>query len=112
VSKLGEVKIFSKLHILVDFKYLFLSKCFELEIWNSSYQHRDDLVQKISWQKKFSILGRVAKWIVVKFGFQLHILVDFEYLFLCEFFGLKFSTYVINIGVILCQKFHGKKAIS
>jgi len=55
------------IYILVDFKYLFLCEFFELEIWLTCYQHRDNLVKENSWQKqKNSILGRVSKLAIVK----------------------------------------------
>jgi len=43
---------------------------------------------------------------------QLHMLVDFEYLFFCvNLLTLKFGTHNINIEMISSQKFHGKKIL-
>jgi len=39
---------FSQLHILVDFEYIFLGEFFDLEIWNTCFQHRDDFMERIS----------------------------------------------------------------
>jgi len=38
---------------------------------------------------------------------QLHMLVDFEYIFLVNFLALKFGTHVIKLKMMVCQNFHG-----
>jgi len=53
--------------MLVDFRFLFLGESSNLEIWHTYYLYRNDLVEKISWKKKFSALGRVSKLAVVEF---------------------------------------------
>jgi len=42
------LEIISQLHMLVDFKYLFVGKSFEFEIRYEYYQHRHDVMEKIS----------------------------------------------------------------
>jgi len=49
MSKLIAVKIFSQLRMLVDFEYLSQNETFTLEIWHTCYQHKDNVVPKISW---------------------------------------------------------------
>ena len=48
VPKLAIVKFFFELHLLVDFKYIFLSKSFSLEIWHMCCYYKDDVVPKPS----------------------------------------------------------------
>jgi len=50
--------------MFTDFEYLLGGKSFELEIWHKCYQHRGDLMTKISWQKKKKFSLREG----VKFG--------------------------------------------
>jgi len=88
--KLGSSENFLKTTGVGRFRNHFLCKYFELEIWRTCYQHRDYPLPKIPWQNFFlSILGRVSMWAAVNFFSQSHILVDFEYLFLYESFGLE-----------------------
>jgi len=58
--------------LLVDFKYLFLNKFPGLETLYTCYQHKDDLVPKIScWNNKLSAQGRVLKLEAIKWFFHL-----------------------------------------
>jgi len=98
--------------MLVDFKYPFLCGSFGLEICHTCYQHKDGLVPKISWEKnKNSTIGKVLKLAAINFFSWLHMLVDYKYIFCINFWALKFGTHVIDIQVMLCQKFHGQRTI-
>ena len=91
-------------HKLVDLKYCFVSKSFELEIWHTYYQPKYDFMKKNSWKKKKnSIFRRVAKLAVVKFSTCLKTL---NILFWVNHLASKFSKYVINLEMILHKKFH------
>ena len=50
----------------------------------------------------FSILGRVSKLAVV---------INFKLIFCVNLLALKFGICVINIKMILCQKFHDHMAV-
>jgi len=90
VSKLVVAKIFLTTTHVDRFLISFLSKSFVLEIWYTYYQHRDGLISKISMAKrKNSIFGRLSKLATVKIISQLHMLVDFKYLFYGKSFGLE-----------------------
>jgi len=59
-------------------------------------------------KEKDSIFGRLSKLAAMKNISQLHMLVDFKYLFLVNLLALKFCIHVINIKMMLRQNFHGK----
>jgi len=78
--------------MLVDFKHLFVSKSFELEIWHTYYQHRDDFMTKnFMVHKQF-----FSPWEGVKVGSSGIVshnytcqLVGFKYLFVGKSFELE-----------------------
>jgi len=90
--------------MLIDFEYLFWDKSFELEIWHTCYQHRGYLMKKNSWQKKkFSILAKGGK-VGNSESSQLHMLVDFEYLFWGESFSFEILHTCYQIRNDLAKK--------
>jgi len=102
-------KSFLQRHMLVDFEYILLCKSFVFEIWH--YQHRDGLMTKNSWQKNnYSSLGRVSKLAAMNFFLTTTHVGRFRIsLFVWIVWTWSFSTYVINIQMVLWQNFHGKK---
>jgi len=60
-------------------------------------------MKKNSWKKKISILEKVAKLVAVKVHNYMYILVDFEYLFLGESFGLEIWHLCFNIEMVLLK---------
>ena len=62
---------------------ILLYESFGLVILHTCNQHRDGLMLKNLWPNYyFSILGRVSKLVVAKNFLQLHMLVDFNFLFI------------------------------
>jgi len=76
--------------MLVDCEYLFHINLLALKFGTYVINIKKFFDPKISWQnKKNSIFGRLSKLALVKDILQLHMLLDFKYLFFGKSFGIK-----------------------